>query len=66
MIGGFFMGVGGIGAGQGPVSQFVMISKQSAEQAITSNIREALQNPEKTIQEIQQPSPLSQFLDIKI
>ncbi|WP_019153805.1 hypothetical protein [Robertmurraya massiliosenegalensis] len=58
--------VGGVGQGQGPVSQFVISNKERAEQAIESKIREALQNPEKTIREIQQPSPLSQFLDIKI
>ncbi|EIJ80543.1 hypothetical protein PB1_09287 [Bacillus methanolicus PB1] len=54
------------GVGNGPVSQFVMLNKQRAEQAITSKIREAVENPEKTLEQIQQPSPLAQFLDIKI
>lgn len=58
------MSVGGVG--QGPVSAIVQTNKQVAEEAIKSNIREAVQNPAQTIRELQQPSPLSQFLDIKI
>jgi hypothetical protein len=54
------------GVGQGPVSQFIELNKQKAEQAITTEIKEALDNPAKTIRELQQPSPFSQFLDIKI
>lgn len=60
------MGLAGIGGPQGPVSQFVMISKQAAEETIKMHIKEAMDNPAKTIRELQQPSPFSQFLDIKI
>lgn len=55
-----------INSSQGPVSQFIVNNKQRAEQAIVSNIKEAIDNPAKTIRDLQQPSPLSQFLDIKI
>jgi hypothetical protein len=52
--------------GEGPVSQFVILNKQRAEQIITSKAKETLENPEKTIEQLQQPSPLGQFLDIKL
>jgi hypothetical protein len=52
--------------GQGPISQFVAISKQTAEEVITSQIKEVTQDPAKIVRELQQPSPFSQFLDIKI
>jgi hypothetical protein len=58
------LGIGGVG--QGPVSQFVVLNKQKAEQAILANIKDAVDNPAKTIRDLQQPSPLSQFLDVKI
>ncbi|MGM7634530.1 hypothetical protein [Bacillus sp. Hm123] len=53
------------GAGQGPVSQFVLTNKQMTEQVITEKIREATNDPAKRIRELQQPSPFSQFIDIK-
>ena len=59
------MGMSVSGA-QGPVSEIVLSQKRIAEQVITSNIKEAMDNPAKTIKELQAPSPLSQFLDIKI
>ncbi|MED4454429.1 hypothetical protein [Metabacillus fastidiosus] len=54
------------GVGEGPVSQFVVINKQIAEEAINSQIKEVLNDPAKRIRELQQPSPFSQFIDIKI
>ncbi|WP_100332337.1 hypothetical protein [Bacillus xiapuensis] len=54
------------GVGQGPVSQFVLISKQIAEQAVSEQIQEVINDPAKRIRELQQPSPFSQFIDIKI
>ncbi|KIL78434.1 hypothetical protein [Bacillus badius] len=59
------MGVIG-GVGEGPVSQFVMISKQIAEQAVNEKIQDVVSDPAKRIRELQQPSPFSQFIDIKI
>ncbi|MGG3799040.1 hypothetical protein [Metabacillus fastidiosus] len=58
------MSIGGVGGG--PVSQFVIINKQLAEQAITSQIKDVLNDPAKNIKEMQQPSPFAQFIDIKI
>lgn len=57
-------GVGSINQAQ--ISPLVQANKQQAEQALTGLIKEAVNNPTKNIREIQQPSPLSQFLDIKI
>ncbi|KOP72022.1 hypothetical protein ACFFHH_01725 [Cytobacillus solani] len=54
------------GVGEGPVSQFVVINKQIAETAIKERILDVLEDPSKRIREIQQPSPFSQFIDIKI
>ncbi|MDQ0214907.1 hypothetical protein J2S13_001306 [Oikeobacillus pervagus] len=54
------------GVGEGPVSQFVMLNKQNAEQVIQEQIKEVVEDPAKRIKELQQPSPFSQFLDIKI
>lgn len=56
--------IGGVGGG--PVSQFVVMTKQIAEEAINSQIKEVLNDPAKRIRELQQPSPFSQFIDIKI
>ncbi|MED4402773.1 hypothetical protein ABET41_15610 [Metabacillus fastidiosus] len=58
------MSIGGVG--EGPVSQFVVINKQIAEEVINSKIRDVINDPAKNIREIQRPSPFSQFLDIKI
>ncbi|MBM7649381.1 hypothetical protein JOC78_002334 [Bacillus ectoiniformans] len=54
------------GVGQGPISQFVVISKSVAEQAVTEQIKEVTQDPAKRIRELQAPSPFSQFIDIKV
>ncbi|MFL0364986.1 hypothetical protein ACH0BF_18445 [Pseudobacillus sp. 179-B 2D1 NHS] len=59
------MGVVG-GVGEGPVSQFVMISKQIAEKAVREQIQEVVQDPAKRVRELQQPSPFSQFIDIRV
>lgn len=56
----------GVAGVQGPISQFVINNKSLAEEAIKANIREVTQDPAKTVRELQQPSPLSQFLDIRV
>ncbi|MFD1739362.1 hypothetical protein ACFSCX_23040 [Bacillus salitolerans] len=53
-------------SGSGVVSQAVQMNKSKAEQALNQAIREVVQDPAKNLRELQQPSPLSQFLDIKI
>lgn len=60
------MGLGIGGVGEGPVSQFIVLNKQKAEEVIKTEIKEAMENPAKTLRELQQPSPFSQFLDIRI
>ncbi|WP_097677930.1 hypothetical protein [Bacillus massilinigeriensis] len=57
--------IGGIQI-QSPMAQLVLENKQAAEEVIKGKIREAINDPAKTIREIQQPSPFSQFLDIKV
>lgn len=54
------------GVGEGPVSQFVVISKQIAESAVKEQIQEVMSDPAKRVRELQQPSPFSQFIDIKV
>lgn len=54
------------GVGEGPVSQFVVINKQIAETAVKERILDVMTDPAKRIREIQQPSPFSQFIDIKV
>ncbi|RJS60530.1 hypothetical protein [Bacillus sp. PK3_68] len=54
------------GVGEGPVSQFVVISKQIAEKVINEKIQDVVSDPAKKVRELQQPSPFSQFIDIKI
>ncbi|MED3549799.1 hypothetical protein [Cytobacillus praedii] len=54
------------GVGEGPVSQFVVINKQIAETAIKEKIIDVMEDPAKNIRQIQQPSPFSQFIDIKV
>ncbi|WP_313804906.1 hypothetical protein [Cytobacillus sp.] len=54
------------GVGEGPVSQFVVINKQIAESAVKEKILDVMTDPAKRIREIQQPSPFSQFIDMKV
>lgn len=51
--------------GHGPVSSMVQKNKELAENALNKIIQEAKNDPAKNIRELQQPSPFSQFLDIK-
>lgn len=50
----------------GIIADIVSANRQANEQALNQMIQEAKNNPTKTIREIQQPSPFSQFLDIKV
>ncbi|RUL51713.1 MULTISPECIES: hypothetical protein [Lysinibacillus] len=56
--------IGGIQV-QGSTASIVQSNKQVAEQAVNAMIQEAKNDPAKNIRELQQPSPFSQFLDIK-
>ncbi|MFE8701652.1 hypothetical protein ACFYKX_13695 [Cytobacillus sp. FJAT-54145] len=49
-----------------PIAHIVESNRQVNEQALNQMIQEAKNDPTKTIREIQQPSPFSQFLDIKV
>ncbi|MCA1031446.1 hypothetical protein LCL95_10460 [Bacillus timonensis] len=59
------MSVGGVTV-QSPMAQEIQNIKQTAEQTIKGKIKEVLDDPEKNIREMQQPSPFSQFLDIRV
>lgn len=50
----------------GVIAAIVQDSKQAAEQALNQIINKHKDDPAHIIKEIQQPSPFSQFLDIKI
>jgi len=50
----------------GIIADIVKSNREVNEQALNQMIQEAKNDPTKTIREIQQPSPFSQFLDIKI
>lgn len=51
---------------KGVVVNAIEIGKSKVEQVVTQNIKEVLQDPAKNTRELQQPSGLSNFLDIKI
>jgi hypothetical protein len=51
---------------QGVVARIVQDNKAIAEQALNEMINKHKDDPARIIKEIQQPSPFSQFLDIKI
>ncbi|PJW14903.1 hypothetical protein CV945_05800 [Geobacillus sp. Manikaran-105] len=57
--------IGGVPV-QGVVARIVQDNKQIAEQALNEMINKHKDDPARIIKEIQQPSPFSQFLDIKI
>jgi hypothetical protein len=57
--------IGGVPV-QGVVARIVQDNKQIAEQALNEIINKHKDDPARIIKEIQQPSPFSQFLDIKI
>ncbi|MBA2871321.1 hypothetical protein HNQ85_001591 [Anoxybacillus calidus] len=50
----------------GVIARIVEDNKQIAEQALNEIINKHKDDPARIIKEIQQPSPFSQFLDIKI
>jgi hypothetical protein len=50
----------------GVIASIVQDNKQAAEQALNQIINKHKDDPAHIIKEIQQPSPFSQFLDIKI
>ncbi|GAJ39272.1 hypothetical protein [Saccharococcus caldoxylosilyticus] len=50
----------------GVIANIVQDNKQAAEQALNQIINKHKDDPAHIIKEIQQPSPFSQFLDIKI
>lgn len=50
----------------GVIARIVEDNKQIAEQALNEMINKHKDEPARIIKEIQQPSPFSQFLDIKI
>jgi hypothetical protein len=50
----------------GVIARIVQDNKQVAEQALNEMINKHKDDPAHLIKEIQQPSPFSQFLDIKI
>jgi hypothetical protein len=57
--------IGGIPV-KGAVVNAIETGKSIAEQIVTQRIREVLNDPAKNTREMQQPSGLSSFLDIKI
>jgi hypothetical protein len=57
--------IGGVPV-QGIIARIVQDNKAIAEQALNEMINKHKDNPARIIKEIQQPSPFSQFLDIKI
>lgn len=57
--------IGGIPV-NGVIVNSIETGKSKAEEVIKSQIQEALSNPAKNIKELQQPSGLSVFLDIKV
>lgn len=50
----------------GVIARIVEDNKQIAEQALNDIINKHKDDPARIVKEIQQPSPFSQFLDIKI
>jgi hypothetical protein len=50
----------------GAIASVVQDNKEIAEQALNEMINKHKDDPARIIKEIQQPSPFSQFLDIKI
>ncbi|OQP00181.1 hypothetical protein B1689_09925 [Geobacillus sp. 44C] len=57
--------IGGVPV-QGVVARIVQDNKAIAEQALNEMINKHKDDPARIIKEIQQPSPFSQILDIKI
>jgi hypothetical protein len=57
--------IGGVPV-QGIIARVVQDNKEIAEQALNEMINKHKDDPARIIKEIQQPSPFSQFLDIKI
>ncbi|MCD9022526.1 hypothetical protein [Cohnella silvisoli] len=59
------MSVGG-SRGEGVITQSVQSGVQRAEQVVQEMINDVKNDPAKTLRELQQPSGLSTFLDIRI
>jgi hypothetical protein len=59
------MSIGGVPI-QGVIAQLVQTNREVAEQAVTARIKEAINDPTKNVREIQQISPFSQFLDVRV
>jgi hypothetical protein len=57
--------IGGVQV-QGVIARVVQDNKEIAEQALNEMINKHKADPARIMKEIQQPSPFSQFLDIKI
>lgn len=51
---------------KGVVVNAIEAGKSTAEQVVNQKIREVLNDPAKNTRELQQPSGLSTFMDIKI
>ncbi|WP_163151905.1 hypothetical protein [Anoxybacillus sp. MB8] len=50
----------------GVIARIVQDNKAIAEQALNEIINKHKDDPARIVKEIQQPSPFSQFLDIKV
>ena len=50
----------------GVIARIVQDNKQIAEQALNEIINKHKDDPARIVKEIQQPSPFSQFLDIRV
>ena len=50
----------------GVIARIVQDNKAIAEQALNEIINKHKDDPARVIKEIQQPSPFSQFLDVKV
>jgi hypothetical protein len=51
---------------QGVIAQLVQTNREVAEQAVTARIKEPIYDPTKNVRELQQTSPFSQFLDVRV
>jgi len=50
----------------GVIARIVQDNKAIAEQALNEIVNKHKDNPARIVKEIQQPSPFSQFLDVKV
>jgi hypothetical protein len=51
---------------KGVVVNAIEVGKSNAEQVVNQKIKEVMNDPAKNTREMQQPSGLSSFMDIKI